>query len=146
MPTVATAAVTAVAFAALYAGHMVGDHPIQSCDQAAKKGAPDSAALAAGGHPWRGWSACAGHVATYTVTALVAVLAVAWRAGIDLSPAALLAGLAVSAVTHYVADRRTPLRRIADRVGAGRFYRLNAAGMNGACLLDLLCTNRRAVA
>jgi hypothetical protein len=116
----------AAVFAALYAAHHVADHWIQTQHQADTKGTAG----------WRGRLACAAHVATYTVTALLAVLVLAWRTGLDLSAASLAAGLAVSAVTHYIADRRTPLRRIADAVGAGTFYRVNAGGMNGAYLLD----------
>ncbi len=33
-------------------------------------------------------------------------------------------GLTVSAVTHYIADRRTPLRRLAELTGSARFYAL----------------------
>lgn len=122
----ASAGSVAVVFVALYVAHQVADHWVQSQHQADCKGEAG----------WRGRVACASHVATYTVTALLALVAVAWRTGVDLSPGSVAAGLAVSAVTHYIADRRTPLRVLADRAGAGRFYRLNAAGMNGAYLLD----------
>jgi hypothetical protein len=116
----------AAVFAALYVAHQVADHWVQSQHQADTKGTSG----------WRGRLACAGHVATYTATALLAVVALAWRTGLTLTPATLAAGLAVSAVTHYIADRRTPLRVIADHVGKSVFYRLNTAGMNGAYLLD----------
>ncbi|EXG79163.1 DUF3307 domain-containing protein [Cryptosporangium arvum] len=116
----------AVVFVALYAAHQVADHWVQTQHQADHKGRPG----------WVGRIACFLHVATYTATALVALLAAAWRTGLELSPAATVAGLLVSAVTHYIADRRTPLRIIADRIGSGPFYRLNTAGMNGAYLLD----------
>lgn len=96
----------AAVFAALYAAHAVADHWIQTQHQANHKGAPG----------WRGRLACARHVATYTAAALAALLALAWRCGLDLSPAAVSAGLAVSAVTHYIADRRAPLRWMADRL------------------------------
>jgi hypothetical protein len=102
-----TAAVIAVAFAALYASHMVADHWVQTQRQADRKSLPG----------WPGRLACAAHVATYTATALVALLALAWRTGLALSPAHVAAGLAVSAVSHYVADRRAPLRWAADRLG-----------------------------
>lgn len=106
----------AAVFAALYAAHTVADHWIQTQHQADHKGLPG----------WRGRLACAAHVATYTATAAVALALVAWRTELEMSPAAVTAGLAVSAVTHYVADRRRPLRRIAGWVGAARFYALGA--------------------
>ncbi|MEU8511618.1 hypothetical protein AB0C76_08535 [Kitasatospora sp. NPDC048722] len=48
----------------------------------------------------------------------------------------MAAALALSAVTHYIADRREPLRRLADATGKGRFVRLADHGMNGAYALD----------
>ena len=107
-------------FAALYAAHMVGDHWVQTQRQSDTKGAPG----------WRGRLACAAHVATYTTTALVALLLLAWHLRQPLSPGWLAAGLAVSAVSHYVADRREPLRRISEALqaltGKADFYRLGA--------------------
>jgi len=44
--------------------------------------------------------------------------------GLLLSPGQVAAGLAVSAVTHYIADRRTPLRKLAELIGSGGFYAL----------------------
>lgn len=90
----------AAVWVALYVAHMVGDYWVQTDHQALTKGQSG----------WPGRRACAGHVATYTATALVALLAVAWRLDLDLSAARVAAGLAVSAGTHYVADRRAPLR------------------------------------
>jgi hypothetical protein len=94
-------------FAALYAAHMVADHWIQTNRQATGKGRPG----------WAGRRACATHVATYTVTALVALLAVAWRTGTPLPPLPVAVGLAVSALSHYLVDRRAPLRAMATRLG-----------------------------
>jgi hypothetical protein len=37
-----------------------------------------------------------------------------------------VAGQLVSAVTHYWADRRTTLARLADALGKGGYYRLGA--------------------
>ncbi len=98
----AAAATFATAFIALYAAHLVADHWVQTCYQAATKGTPG----------WAGRIACATHVTTYTITALVALLAAAWRLRLDLNPVHLAVGLAISAITHYIADRRTPLRRM----------------------------------
>lgn len=89
------------------------------------------ASLAGGGR-----IACVSHVVTYTLTAVVALVLAYWRTGLHPSLGNVVAGLAVSAVTHYIADRRTPLRRIADTLGSGKFYRVNANGICGAYLLD----------
>jgi hypothetical protein len=109
-PTPAVVAVVATVgavFAALYAAHQVADHFVQTQHQADLKGRPGLVGR------WH----CAAHVATYTLTAVVALLALVWRTGLPLSLAATVAGLAVSAVSHYIADRRTPLRRLADWLG-----------------------------
>lgn len=101
-------------FAALYAAHLVADHWVQTQHQADTKGAPG----------WRGRIACAGHVVTYTVTAVVALFLLAMATGWRPSLPSLTLGLVVSAVTHYLADRRMPLRWLAEQTGSGRFYRL----------------------
>ncbi|WBB49044.1 DUF3307 domain-containing protein [Verrucosispora sp. WMMA2044] len=113
-PTGAHAATFAAVFAALYVAHQVGDHWIQSQHQADCKGLPG----------WPGRLACAAHVATYTATALVALVFLIAGTGLRLDPWAVGVGLTVSAVSHYIADRRTPLRRIAEALGSARFYAL----------------------
>lgn len=55
---------------------------------------------------------------------------------VPLSPSGTAAGLAVSALTHYVVDRREPLRRMAEASGHAPFYATNSGGMNGAYLMD----------
>lgn len=100
--------------AALYAAHQVADHWVQTDRQACHKGLPG----------WAGRRACLAHVATYTLTCLVALAALAgatgWRPGV----AQLVGGLAVSAVTHYLVDRRTPLIRMAQALGMSAFVQL----------------------
>lgn len=108
-----TAAFAAV-FVALFVAHQVADHWIQTQHQADCKGRPG----------WPGRIACAAHVATYTLTALVALAALALSTDLDASPGKVAAGLAISAVTHYIADRRTPLKRLADLTGSAKFYAL----------------------
>jgi hypothetical protein len=106
----------AAAFAALYAAHQVADHWVQTEDQAAHKGLPGAA----------GRIACLMHVLTYTVTCLVALLAVKAVVGLPWQSGQVIAALAVSAVTHYAADRRTPLARLAGWLGHAPFHRLGA--------------------
>lgn len=95
----------AAVFVALYVAHMVADHWVQTDVQARRKAEPG----------WTGRLFCLLHVATYTLTAAVFLAGLAltgWRPG-----PLTVAGLLVSAVTHYVADRRWPLRRMAFVVG-----------------------------
>ncbi|MCT9929565.1 DUF3307 domain-containing protein [Planotetraspora sp. A-T 1434] len=113
-------------FASLYAAHMVADHWVQTHGQALTKSTPT----------WAGRLANTAHVATYTATALLAVTLMAWRTGLPLDPARLAAGLLISAVTHWWADRRHTLRSLAVRVGKGDFADLATGGMNGLYLLD----------
>jgi hypothetical protein len=97
----------AAVFVALYAAHQVADHWIQTQHQADHKADPG----------WRGHFVCAAHVATYTVTAGVALGALCVVTGLHLDFGRTVAGLTVSAVTHHFADRRAPLRRMAAALG-----------------------------
>ncbi len=109
-----TAARFAAAFCALYAAHQVADHIVQTDAQARTKGLPGRT----------GRLACARHVATYTATAGVALAAMSSVTGARIPLGRLAAGLALSAASHYVIDRREPLRRFAELVGLAGFYRL----------------------
>ena len=109
-----TAATFAAVFAALFVAHQVADHWVQTDHQARTKGAPG----------WPGRLACAAHVTTYTATALLALLALSAALGLALDPGRVAAGMALSAVTHYLADRRTPLAALAALVRADGFYAL----------------------
>jgi hypothetical protein len=115
---VLSAATFGAVFAALFVAHQVADHWVQTNRQAAMKGQPG----------WAGRLACASHVATYTLTALVALQAVVSVLDLRLAAWRVAAGLAVSAVTHYIADRRAPLLRLAEAMqsttGKADFYRL----------------------
>lgn len=91
-----TAATFAATYAALTAGHEVADHWVQIDDQATRKGAPDRS----------GAIACLEHVTTYTATQAAALYAVQRTTGMRLSWRRATLGLAVSAVTHYIADRQ----------------------------------------
>ena len=58
------------------------------------------------------------------VVCLLAAIAVT---GASVSPAAFTAGLTISAVSHYIADRRAPLRWFAAVTGHAAFFDLGAA-------------------
>lgn len=47
----------------------------------------------------------------------------------------MVAALALSAGTHYLIDRRWPVRRAAEATGKGAFYELGGP-LGGAYLLD----------
>jgi hypothetical protein len=112
-----TAAATfAAVFAALYVAHEVGDHWIQTHRQAMAKGQPG----------WAGRRACAAHVATLTLTKAAAVALAGVVLDLHLAVAAVAAGLALDAATHYWADRRTTLAGLARVLGKADFYQLGA--------------------
>ena len=110
------AVVFAAAFAALFAAHSFGDHWVQTHTQACGKGARTAA----------GVRACLAHVATLTLTKGAALLAMELVTGLRLSIVAVLIALLVDAASHYWADRRYTLARLADRLGKGGFYRMGA--------------------
>jgi len=93
---IARAATFAAVFAALYAAHMVADYWVQTQAQATAKAWPG----------WRGRRACLAHVGTYTLTAILALLALVWRTHLYLDPVRPWIGLGVSAGSHYLLDRR----------------------------------------
>lgn len=105
----------------------VADHWVQTDCQANHKG------LAG----WVGRLACGRHVASYVATqgGVVALLyAIAGNGNHHWW--GLLYGLLISAVTHYWADRRTTLERLADLTGKGEFYRRGESCGRGSYQLD----------
>ena len=105
--------VAALAWVALWTSHQLADHWVQTGFQAVEK---DKSG-------WPGRLACAGHVAGHMVTS-VACLLMLRIVGLTIHAGAITVGLAVIAISHYWADRRTTLRALADRMGKGDFYRL----------------------
>lgn len=85
----------AAVYAALTASHEVADHLVQSDRDAVAKGAPGP----------EGRAACLRHVGSYTLTQALALAAADRGLGLRLSWRYATAGLVVSAVTHYAADR-----------------------------------------
>lgn len=110
------AATFAAVFVALLVAHQVADHWAQTSHQAGHKGRPG----------WEGRLACAAHVASYTLCTTLAVLGVWLALDLPLTLPGVLLGQAVSAVTHYWADRRAPLRNLAEKLRLGGFYGLGA--------------------
>lgn len=104
----------AVVFAAMFVGHSVGDHWVQTGHQAVCKG----------GAGWSGRWACAKHVGTLQMTKAT-LLAPTWLLlDLKLSLGAVALAFTVDAVSHYWADRRVTLERLARRkwVNKGVFY------------------------
>ena len=116
-----SAAVFAATFAALYVAHSVGDHWVQSSCQAATKGQPG----------WTGRLACGRHVLGLTLTKLVVLVPVVLVLGLPVTALGLVLGLGADAVSHYWADRRTTLKRLADRCGKAEFYALGTPAHPG---------------
>ncbi|MCF3102950.1 transcriptional regulator [Streptomyces roseoverticillatus] len=107
-------AVFAAVFIALYIGHSVGDHWVQTSHQSATKGKPG----------WVGRLADARHVATLTATKLAILLLTATVLDLDIPVPGLVAGLSVDALTHWWADRRSTLAWLARVTGKAEFYSL----------------------
>ncbi|MCL2581012.1 MAG: DUF3307 domain-containing protein [Streptosporangiales bacterium] len=101
-----------VVFIALFAGHQVGDFWIQRDTDARNKGLPG----------WKGRRACAIHVATYTLTQAYALVIAATVLAVPLDWQHVAPGLAVSAVTHYAADRRALPGWLAGKLGKARYW------------------------
>lgn len=115
-------------FAALFAAHQVADYWAQTERQAADKGLPGR----------KGQLACACHVATMTACKALALGAL-HASGRRVSPCRAVLALAADAASHYWADRRFTLARLAGLARHEGFYRL-AAGKGclgtGAAYMD----------
>jgi hypothetical protein len=111
-----TLALFAATFVALFVSHQVADHWVQREWEAADKGKPG----------WAGRWACLSHVIQYTSNAVGFLILLFALTGVEWPTWRLAVGLAVSAVSHYVADRRTPLAKLAHWAGHDQFYRLGA--------------------
>lgn len=115
-PTTAVAAtsrplVFVVALAALLVAHQVGDHVLQTDHQAAGKAGPGCPAL----------RAMLGHLVSYHAAAALVLVGTFATVGLPLTPGGVGAGLAFSALTHGVLDRRWPVRAILRHSGSPKF-------------------------
>ena len=106
-PSLSRAARFAAVLGTLHAAHNLADHVVQTDDMALRKA----------GH----WSANLAHVGSYHVVQ-VAALAVADRAlGLGLRPGRTAAAVCFSAASHAFLDRRWPVRRALELIGARGF-------------------------
>ncbi|MEZ7005017.1 hypothetical protein [Streptomyces sp. AD55] len=95
MPVTSIGARAAAAYAALMAGHDIGDYVIQHDNDAQAKGDLGPA----------GRAACARHCLTYTATQAAALYAANRVLQLGIRPGRAAAGLALSGLTHYAIDR-----------------------------------------
>lgn len=118
-------------YAALHAGHTVGDYWGQSDYQAQVKGKPGT----------DGQAACARHVAVLTATQAAFLGLACLATGERLNARRVAAGLAVNALSHYAIDRRDHgvmphLCRMLRRYGKEDFAAAGDGLATGAALLD----------
>lgn len=106
----------ATVFAGLYVAHGLGDHWLQTSEQARDKSLRGR----------NGRLTCASHVASYVALAALFVVSLQYLFGLPLHWYWIGAGLAVSGLTHYWADRRSTLAWLCERLGKGEFYRFGA--------------------
>lgn len=103
-----------ISIIALFIGHSFGDHWIQTHHQAITKGSPG----------WQGRRACLTHVITLTLTKLVILAITYYGTGLWPDPMWFCIGILVDGSSHYWADRRTTLERLAKMVRKTEFYQL----------------------
>ena len=110
-------AVTTLVYAVFgLAGHYVGDHWVQTNFQACEKALdrPGCRTLIA-------LFACAKHVIGWSTTVAVCIVGASWWLGLPIRPAWFAAGMAINAITHFVADLRTPLIWLGRKLGRGGY-------------------------
>jgi hypothetical protein len=105
----------AVALATLYAAHSVADHWIQTDHQAVTKG----------GTGWPARLADLRHVLTYTATLAAALALVAWRCHLPYDVPRVAVALVFNGITHYIADRRSPLLALAAKLGKANWLKFD---------------------
>lgn len=93
--------------AALWSAHDLADHVVQTDHQAANKASS--------------WRAMSGHVGSYTAVQLLALAALRGLAGVRPSWRRTLVGVALSASTHALLDRRWPVIRTLEMTGSPGF-------------------------
>ncbi|MFB7376172.1 hypothetical protein ACFC6U_12860 [Kitasatospora purpeofusca] len=123
----------AAVYALLRASADVADHWIQTDHQAATKAQRDGVPGQSGA---AGRRACAAHVASYTAAQTAALLLANRALVLGLRPSRIAVALLLSATSHFAADRRELLRRLARATRGGRFVDLTEGGLNGAYLMD----------
>lgn len=116
MTNLDTAVSFAVVLPTLLVAHNVADHWVQTHHQSCTKGQTG----------WVGRWNCLKHVATYTAVTALAVGLVAGLFHLPITPAGVVLGQLISAVTHYWADRRTTLAKLAALIGKAGFFTLGA--------------------
>lgn len=128
------AATFAAVWITLMAAHGIADHVVQTDTQATGK--TSDAPRTHGISRRRSIQLCLAHVASYHVTLAVLLAVVWWALALPLTVAGVTAGLAFSALTHGVIDRRWPVRWLLEHTGSSGFARLADAGINGMYLTD----------
>jgi Protein of unknown function (DUF3307) len=120
------AVVFAVTFCCFCSAHQLADHWLQTERQATRKGGPG----------WPAARACLAHVLTYHLTCAAFLALAAWLLAMPVSIPWAAGGLFVSAWTHYFADRRWPLMRVAEKLGKGDLWWLGDRYFGGSYVLD----------
>lgn len=131
---------TALAFFGLLTGlgfgHLLGDVILQTEAQAQGKGLAADDRLAAGVHPWHGWTQNLRHCSSYLAAQVCTSLIVAQV--VPLTWPGLATALSVSGSTHAVIDRRWPVRWIVARkrcTGWNEVHFWTDQSLHAACLL-----------
>ncbi|KAB1107483.1 DUF3307 domain-containing protein [Micromonospora aurantiaca] len=106
-----SALVFAVVMAVLIPAHHLADHVVQTDADASGKAAPG----------WTGWRHLLTHVATYHLTVAVMLAVTVVLLDLPVSAFGLVAGIAFSAITHALLDRRWTVRLILRATGSAAF-------------------------
>jgi hypothetical protein len=122
-----SATVFAAIAATLYAAHQLADHVLGQTDrQAAHKAAPG----------WAGWRHNLAHIGLYHLVMAGMLLLLIGLLDLPVNAAGLLSGMAFSAITHAILDRRWPVRWLLEHTGATPFSQQAGHGINGMYLAD----------
>jgi hypothetical protein len=122
-----SATVFAAIAATLYAAHQLADHVFGQTDrQAAHKAAKG----------WIGWRHNAYHVGLYHLVMAGMLLLTITVLDIPVTVIGFITGMAFSAITHAILDRRWPVRWLLEHTRSTPFSQQASHGINGMYLAD----------
>lgn len=113
------AATFAAVYTLLHAAHQAGDYLAQTDPQALRK--PCAADRDVQCTETESWGALVGHITSYHLIQAAALLLANRALSLHLTPGRAAAGIAISALTHTLIDRRWPVRLWMDHTGSSGF-------------------------
>lgn len=109
------AAEFAVYLLTMYAAHDIADHVFGQTDKIAHDKVLDG---------WIAWKAILQHVTAYHIVMAIMLVAAIILANLTITPLGFMLGIAFSAISHAIIDRRWPIRWLLENTGSPKFAQM----------------------